>query len=56
MAVVHEDTAERFDELAACVRALHSYEMPQIITVPLAAGPADYLEWIRQETTPESDV
>ncbi|MET8008203.1 divalent-cation tolerance protein CutA [Nonomuraea glycinis] len=49
-------TAERFDELAARVRALHSYEMPQIIAVPLATGPANYLEWIRQETTPESDM
>jgi periplasmic divalent cation tolerance protein len=33
---------------------LHSYEVPQIIAVPLVAGMADYLEWIRRETTPES--
>jgi periplasmic divalent cation tolerance protein len=47
-------TTERFDELAARVRALHSYEVPQIIAVPLVAGTTDYLDWIRQETTPES--
>ncbi|MFI7222890.1 divalent-cation tolerance protein CutA [Nonomuraea angiospora] len=48
-------TAERFDELAVCVRELHSYEVPQIVAVPLVAGTADYLEWIRRETSPESD-
>ncbi|MFI6712850.1 divalent-cation tolerance protein CutA [Nonomuraea sp. NPDC050478] len=46
-------TGDRFNELAACVRELHSYEVPQIIAVPLVAGTADYLEWIRQETSPE---
>ncbi|MEO3875697.1 divalent-cation tolerance protein CutA [Nonomuraea sp. B12E4] len=49
-------TAERFDELAAAIRERHPYEVPQIIAVPLVAGTADYLEWIRRETTPESDA
>ncbi|AQZ71134.1 divalent-cation tolerance protein CutA [[Actinomadura] parvosata subsp. kistnae] len=49
-------TAERFDELAAAIRELHPYEVPQIIAVPLVAGTADYLEWIRQETSPEPGV
>jgi periplasmic divalent cation tolerance protein len=49
-------TAERFDELAAAIRELHPYEVPQIIAVPLAAGTADYLEWIRRETSPEPGV
>lgn len=46
-------TAERFDELAAAIRDLHPYEVPQIFAVPLVAGTADYLEWIRRETSPE---
>ncbi|MEV4291376.1 divalent-cation tolerance protein CutA [Nonomuraea bangladeshensis] len=46
-------TAGRFDELAAAIRELHPYEVPQIIAVPLVAGTADYLEWIRRETSPE---
>ncbi|MFI7452212.1 divalent cation tolerance protein CutA [Nonomuraea sp. NPDC049714] len=33
---------------------MHSYEGPQIIALPLVAGTADYLEWIRRETTPWS--
>ncbi|MFG1941327.1 divalent-cation tolerance protein CutA [Nonomuraea sp. NPDC048826] len=46
-------TAERFDELTAAIRELHPYEVPQIFAVPLVAGTADYLEWIRRETSPE---
>ncbi|GGO30820.1 hypothetical protein GCM10010116_61720 [Microbispora rosea subsp. aerata] len=46
-------TADRFEELAACVRELHSYEVPEIVAVPIVAGTPDYLEWIRRETAPE---
>lgn len=49
-------TVERFEDLAACIRELHSYEVPEIVAVPLVAGTADYLEWIRRETNPESGV
>ncbi|GAA2308038.1 divalent-cation tolerance protein CutA [Nonomuraea roseoviolacea subsp. roseoviolacea] len=50
--VLMKTTMERFEDLAAKVRELHSYEVPQIVAVPLVAGTADYLEWIRQETAP----
>ncbi|GLW10311.1 hypothetical protein Misp01_54390 [Microtetraspora sp. NBRC 13810] len=50
--VFMKTTGDRFEELAACVRELHSYEVPQIIAVPLVYGTADYLEWIRRETSP----
>ncbi|MBB5960962.1 divalent-cation tolerance protein CutA [Planomonospora venezuelensis] len=46
-------TAERFGELSLLVRDLHSYEVPQIVAVPLAAGTDDYLGWIRRETSLE---
>lgn len=45
-------TSSRFEELAACVREIHSYEVPEIVAVPLVMGTDDYLEWIRQETSP----
>ncbi|MEU6427632.1 divalent-cation tolerance protein CutA [Microbispora sp. NPDC046973] len=46
-------TADRFEDLAACVRELHSYEVPEIVAVPIVQGTPDYLEWIRRETVPE---
>src|ERR1700690_548444 len=36
----------RFAKLQAAVRRLHSYEVPEIIALPIAAGSAPYLEWL----------
>lgn len=35
-----------FDELAAAVRAVHPYDVPEIIALPIVAGFQDYLDWI----------
>ncbi len=36
--------------LAARVRALHSYSVPEVITIPIASGNPAYLRWIREST------
>ncbi len=41
---------ERFEALRARIAELHSYEVPEIIRLPILAGHAPYLDWIRQET------
>ena len=33
------------------IRKLHSYDVPQILTVPVSAGLAEYLHWVRSETS-----
>lgn len=43
-------TATLFDELAAEVKRLHSYRVPEIVFVPIAAGEPDYLRWIADST------
>lgn len=43
-------TKSKFEELEREVRALHSYDTPEIIAVPVVAGSAPYLEWLRQAT------
>ncbi len=40
-------TRERLAELEAMVRRLHPYEVPELIALPLAAGSAAYLQWVR---------
>ena len=40
-----------FEELAARVKALHSYQVPEIVAVPIVAGWPAYLEWVRSETS-----
>ena len=39
-----------FERLAARVKELHSYEVPEIIAVPIAAGFEGYLRWIDEQT------
>lgn len=45
--------ARLFEALATRVRALHSYDVPEIIALPVLAGTADYLDWIQNETQGE---
>lgn len=44
-------TTERHAELVARLRALHSYEVPEIVTLAPSAVGRSYLEWVAEETT-----
>ena len=35
-----------FKKIEAEIKSLHSYEVPQIIAVPIVLGSRDYLDWI----------
>jgi periplasmic divalent cation tolerance protein len=39
-----------FDEVAAAIRAAHSYETPEIIATSVIAGSDDYLKWLAAST------
>lgn len=39
-----------FDELAGMVRQLHSYQVPEIIALPIVKGTPAYLDWIVEST------
>ncbi len=41
---------ELFDSLKTEVKKLHSYEVPEIIALPISLGSEDYLKWIREST------
>ena len=40
--------AGRYDEVEEAIRAVHSYDEPEIIATPIVAGSAGYLAWIRR--------
>jgi periplasmic divalent cation tolerance protein len=42
--------ARRFDDVEAAIRQDHSYELPEIVRLPIDAGLAPYLDWISQST------
>lgn len=42
--------ADAFAALAARAKALHSYQVPEVIALPIVAGSEAYLHWLRDET------
>jgi periplasmic divalent cation tolerance protein len=42
---------DRFDEVRAAIRELHSYELPEVVMLDIADGDAAYLEWIDASLT-----
>lgn len=42
----------RVAALVARLRALHSYEVPEAIVLPIVAGAAPYLRWVMAESAP----
>lgn len=45
-------TIAKFAELEREVRALHSYDTPEIIAVPVIAGSSPYLSWLFDSLNP----
>ncbi len=41
--------ASLLNEITALVKGLHSYDVPEIIALPIVGGNQDYLDWIGQE-------
>jgi len=43
-------TAELYDKVEAAIKSLHSYEMPEIVAVPIIKGSEEYLGWLGNES------
>ena len=41
---------ELYSDLEASLKAVHPYQVPEIIAVPLTKGSEGYLRWIEEET------
>ncbi len=48
--LVLKTTRARFEALRDRVLALHPYEVPEVLALPVEAGSARYLAWIAAET------
>ena len=47
MLLLIKTTPGVYDRLEARIRALHPYELPEIISVPIQTGQTDYIQWIK---------
>jgi periplasmic divalent cation tolerance protein len=50
--LIIKTTKARFLQLKAEVARLHSYEVPEIIALPIAAGAPNYLTWVSESVAP----
>jgi periplasmic divalent cation tolerance protein len=44
-------TGRRYAALEKAIRSLHSYEVPEIISIRIDRGLPQYIEWVERETT-----
>lgn len=45
-------TWERMAEVISAIREVHSYDLPEMIALPIVGGHPPYLQWLVQETLP----
>src|ERR1700689_245451 len=48
--LIIKTTKAGFPKLKAQVNRLHTYDVPEIIALPIAAGASNYLKWISEST------
>jgi periplasmic divalent cation tolerance protein len=44
----------RFEALRTVLEAAHSYELPEVLALPVVDGSPNYLAWLTGELTPET--
>lgn len=49
--LVIKTRASLFEQVRETIRRLHTYEVPEILAVPLADGDSDYLSWLADESS-----
>jgi periplasmic divalent cation tolerance protein len=52
--VIAKTVRSKFAEFEREVRALHTYETPEIIALPITGASAPYLEWLFTSLAPDS--
>ena len=48
--LVVKTRAKLFSDVVTTVKGIHSYEVPEIIALPIVEVNPDYLQWINEET------
>ena len=50
--LIIKTTTDHYDEMERRLLALHPYEVPEIVAVPIARGYPPYLQWLEDATRP----
>lgn len=53
--VAFKTRSDQFDDLKSLIQNEHSYDVPEIIALPIMDGLSDYLDWIDESTAKETE-
>jgi periplasmic divalent cation tolerance protein len=45
-------STDRLDALTEYIKKNHSYDVPEVVALPIVGGSGDYLSWVTEETSP----
>jgi len=45
--LIIKSTTEKFNAINARIHALHTYQVPEVIAIPITAGDPTYLQWFQ---------
>jgi periplasmic divalent cation tolerance protein len=48
--LIAKTISQAFERVAAAVKSMHSYSLPEVIALPIQQGLPEYLAWIRDTT------
>jgi periplasmic divalent cation tolerance protein len=48
-----KSSRERFGELRAAIERLHSYDVPEVVALPIVDGAPNYLSWLQDNLVNE---
>lgn len=48
--MILKSVRKNLDEIITKVKNLHSYDVPEVIALPIIAGSEEYLNWVYEET------
>ena len=48
--MIAKSSRQMFEKVCTAIRELHSYELPEIIALPVVEGLPEYLRWVLDET------
>lgn len=51
--LIAKTVRSKFEDVEREVRALHSYETPEIVALPITAGSIPYLKWLSASLDPQ---
>ncbi len=49
--IISKSTEDKLASIISEVKKLHSYDVPEIIAIPIVGGNKEYLDWIEKETS-----